>query len=147
MTVLIPSLPPSSWSTTSTRPSRSGPAASAVRERKPGTSGESESIAEFLSRVRRVGTMSAPLLFCRRELRLPIRRLTRSGDGAPSYRLHSYHLRFGPRQKQCDRAIQSLNLRHGSAGGRLPDLVGGDLIGLPACQQLTEGRQRFRRLL
>ena len=53
-TVLIPSLPPSSWTTTRMRPSRSGRAAIAVRVRKPGSIGASVSRDERCKRSRRV---------------------------------------------------------------------------------------------
>ena len=85
----MPSLPPSSWTTTRMRPSRSGWAAIAVRERKPGTVGASESMAERFSRLRRVSMVKTPILrqfnwASGRESKRATARLNRSASEPPS---------------------------------------------------------------
>src|SRR5688572_1410617 len=82
--VLSPSFPPSSCTTTSTRRSRSGAAARAVRARKPGTVGARARSEECLRKSRRFNMARFLANRCRRSPESAFGRRPDQGDGAAS---------------------------------------------------------------
>src|SRR5262245_58713639 len=124
----MPSLPPSSWTTTRMRPSRPGRAAIAVRERKPGRAGASESRAERFRIPRRVSMMESPLL---------------SGE----WRLLSGQLSLRSREQQGDGAVESVGFRAAFARRLLEDQPAGGRFHRATKQEVAEEAQGLDRVV
>src|SRR5262249_16372560 len=144
-TVLIPSLPPSSWTTTRMRPSRSGRAAIAVRVRKPGTTGASDSRAERCKSPRRVSMGNAPTKM--RERTTAPWKNQDSNRSRVCARSRSGQLRLASREQPGDGPIEPSGLRAFGRSRQPQEGLADGRVDRSAHDQLTEEPQGVARVV